>query len=131
MTDKLSDEFKAQYPSYGYGPSYSPSKPDYSRCAGAVSSGFHSYQCKRKNGHGPHGAWCKMHDPVAAEAKREARYNAYKETRDRQASIAALKNEQTEIIRAIAEGHNDPRGLCSEWLERWDAIQATDEYTRH
>lgn len=38
---------------------------DEERCAATVSRDWNSYQCKRKNGHGPEGLYCKQHAPEA------------------------------------------------------------------
>jgi hypothetical protein len=39
---------------------------DLERCAARISRHpWHTDQCQRKRGHGPAGAYCKQHDPVA------------------------------------------------------------------
>ena len=116
----MTDEFKAQFKK-DYGPSYRSVSPDYSRCAAMVPDGGRSvlfHQCARKNGHGPHGAWCKTHDPDAVNAKREVRYAKWRaewDKADRQREFdAACKL----AVRQIAEGHNDPRGLCQSIIDK-------------
>lgn len=117
----MTDEFKAQYPKY-YGRAYAPITPDFNRCAGRVGSAGSfggSCQCSRKHGHGPQGAWCKTHDPVAREEKRMTRLAAERAKWARDAAIRALRSERDDIIRKIAEGHDNPRELCADWLKRW------------
>lgn len=121
-----SPEFLEQYPKNGFGvlSSTSTRKPDYTRCAGSVrgEGNWPSYhQCTRKNGHGPHGAWCKQHDPEAVKAKIEARNNKWRREWDGRELDAALRAEALTIIRQIAEGHNDPASLCRDWCARWDS----------
>jgi len=121
MTE-YSDDFKAQYPK-DYGPSFRCRKPDYARCAESVSDGGRmvtSSQCSRKNGHGPGGAFCKQHDPVAIAAKRVARDAALKREWDQKARESAFTAESKAAIRAIAEGHNDPMTLAREILARYE-----------
>lgn len=114
MTE-YTDEFKAEFRGW-YGVSWARQLPDYTRCAnetdGNIMRGEHPHQCSRKNGYGPHGAYCRQHDPVAAKAKRDAR------TAKWDAKWAAEKRKREFIsacqdaVRQIAEGHSDPRGLC-------------------
>lgn len=117
MTD--TPELRAQYPK-SYGASYRPIKPDYARCADSVHdrNGMHSYQCSRKNGHGPHGAWCKQHDPVAVKAKRDARDAKWSAEWAEKARQRDFARECQEAIRKIASGHNDPRGLAQDIIDR-------------
>lgn len=113
----MSSELKSQYEKT-YGSSYSPQEPDYSRCAESVhdryASGF--YQCRRKNGHGPHGAWCKQHDPEAVKKRRaeqQAKWNeewAESRAKHKQAKDdARLRPIYEAALRKIANGSNDPR----------------------
>ena len=118
-----SPEFLAQYPKGGFGLSYNKRDADYTRCAQTVSDGGRwprYHQCTRKNGHGPHGAWCKQHDPEAVKARHEARNKAWLREWKAKATEADLKAEALTIIRQIAEGHNDPSSLCRDWCARWD-----------
>jgi hypothetical protein len=128
MTE-YSDDFKAQYPK-DYGPSFRCRKPDYARCAASVADGGRmvtSSQCRRKNGHGPEGAWCKQHDPQASAAKKQAsaakkaaRHAAWKRELDQKARDVEFASESKNAIRAIAEGHNDPMTLAREILARYE-----------
>ena len=123
MDGQFSDDFKAQYPK-GYGPTYRNDKPDFTRCAAGVypryGNGWGSSQCARKNGHGPHGAWCKIHDPVTRKAKRDAYVEKWmRESADAmlvQTSTAALEP----ALRQIAAGHNDPRSLAESVIAALD-----------
>jgi hypothetical protein len=60
----------------------------------------------------------------AAQAKRDAirnlRYAEYEAEQNRRANMKKLRDEQLTIIRQIAAGHNDPRALCLEYLNRWE-----------
>lgn len=95
--------------------------PDYSRCCEEVCSNERwpkFYQCAKKRGHGPDGAYCKQHDPAAAKARKaaantraRAKWNESRyETHGRTFFDALLK---------IAEGHNDARGLAQEVIENF------------
>lgn len=90
-------------------------KPDYSRCCAKVWADHRSHQCRNKNGQGPDGAYCGQHDPAVRERKDAlAAYRFHKRSYDDR--IRGL-NRADEVIRAIANGHNDPRGLAEAWLE--------------
>ena len=123
MDVQFSEDFKAQYPK-SYGPTYRAKKPDFTRCAAGVyprdRAGWGSHQCERKNGHGPHGAWCKTHDPVARRAKRDARVDQWMQesaaAMKLQAAVAALET----ALRQIAAGHNDPRSLAESVIAALD-----------
>lgn len=57
-------------------------KPDFTRCCESVASGrgsWHSSQCSKPNGHGPDGAYCKIHDPEAVKARQEKSSEARRE----------------------------------------------------
>lgn len=62
---------------------------DPSRCImelfGAVGSPG-GYQCTRKRGYGPAGAWCKQHDPDARKAKEATRLAQLRATADADAT---------------------------------------------
>ena len=116
------DEFKAHYRD-SYGHNRYAAKPDFARCADRVYSSdawSGTKQCSRKNGHGPDGAFCKQHDPVALAAKRVARDAAWRREWDQKARESAFTAESKAAIRAIAEGHNDPMTLAREILARYE-----------
>lgn len=116
MSDK-STEFMSEYQErYGR----HNNRPDYTKCAEAVYTGdvwSGSRQCSRKNGHGPHGAWCKRHNPEAVRARREAqtaKWDAERAARNRKTKF---QNDCITAVRNIAAGHNDPRGLCQSIID--------------
>ena len=119
MSDERTPEFKAQYPR-SYGAQWRANAPDYTKCAKSVwaKSGWGSVQCTRKNGHGPHGAWCKQHDPVAVKAKDEARYAKWKDEWAEKDRLRDFERGCQEAIRQIAAGHNDPRGLAQSLINK-------------
>lgn len=55
------------------------------------------------------------------KAKADARYAAQKAKWARQREQDALRREMLNVILRIAAGHNDPRGLASDWVERAEA----------
>lgn len=94
----------------------------YGKCAGRVRSGWgDTFQCSRKNGHGPHGAWCKQHDPVASKARSDAasaKWNAEYEQNRRASDFA---RDCQAAIRDIAAGHNDPRALAQSVIDKLES----------
>lgn len=73
---------------------------------------------------------CGIHS-AAAKAKRKAKQEA-KDAANRakwakRLALQQLSQEAPEIIRQIAEGHNDPRALCQDWLDRRAAITKESE----
>jgi len=40
--------------------------------------------------------------------------------------ISSIRDEMLPLIQAIADGHNDPRQACVEWLEKYNAAKETD-----
>jgi hypothetical protein len=119
----MTPEFKAQYlTSYGrYG-----TKPDYTRCAESVagSGRFPSYsQCTRKCGHGPHGAWCKQHDPEAVKAKREAQTAKWVAEIEASRRSRQFDADCKDAIHQIAAGHNDPRGLAQSIIDKLEGTK--------
>ena len=90
-------------------------------CAEEVASkdGWAYSQCSRKRGHGSEQAYCKQHDPDAVKARREANAAKYRAERDAEAkareaerAAAQLGKDAIAALQAIADGHNDPRGLA-------------------
>lgn len=114
---------KAHYPvAYGqWAGSPKGEKPDYQRCCEAVLGrqrwDHFSHQCSRPNGHGPDGAYCKAHDPkVVAERKatKEDRYKA-----DLRNCMIGSMGDAVKALLAIEAGHNDPRALAKETLDKY------------
>jgi hypothetical protein len=54
-------------------------------------------------------------------AKRADKWQEYKAKADRANLERVLSIEARNIVRLIADGHNDARGLCADWIARWDA----------
>lgn len=117
-----SDAYKAQYLK-SYGRSYSPARPDFSRCAASVpgEGGWWPGQCSRKPNHGPEGAWCKQHDPIAVEAKRKARQADWDAEWLKKKRTREFQSDCIAAIRSIAAGHNDPRGLAQSIIDKLEA----------
>jgi len=89
--------------------------PDYTRCCKGVVSregGWaHEYQCTRKRGYGPDDAYCKQHAPETAKARRAEVEEREKASRERfRIQLAAPR--LLAVLRQIAAGHNDARGLA-------------------
>lgn len=115
---KRTEEFLAQYPK-GYGRN-NRAQPDHDRCAESVSSDdiwYGTHQCSRKAKHGPHGAWCKQHDPIARKAKAEARTAKWRSEMAASSANYKFKTDCQAAIRSIASGHNDPRGLAQSIID--------------
>lgn len=125
MTD-LTADFIACFRARGYGLN-APLKADYSKCCVQVSDRDtrwpRYYQCGRKNGHGPHGAYCKQHDPVALKAKADARSAKWRAEWDAKARDAEFTKSARKAIHDIAAGHNDPRALAQSILDKFNSNQ--------
>lgn len=110
----------SSYHKKGYG-RYGRGISDPNLCAEEVASkdGWAYSQCSRKRGHGSEQAYCKQHDPDAVKARREANAAKYRAERDAEAkareaerAAAQLGKDAIAALQAIADGHNDPRGLA-------------------
>lgn len=117
-----------------FGREKKPHNPE--RCCAAVSSGGWAgiCQCSRKpvvfrdvlhHGKAAHYGYCKQHDPVTVEARAAAQQAKWVEQErirraelDRAARAKALREEALDALKAIAAGHNDPRGLALEVLAK-------------
>ena len=114
-----------------YGHWFSEQRPDFERCCVSVypsGRGGAPHQCSNTAKFDPD--WtgkptrCNAHSrarragKAAAKAKRWADQEA-KWARD--ALDRRLADEAEAIIRHIAAGHNDPRSLCLDWVNRKDA----------
>lgn len=98
--------------------------PDLKRCCAVVyereTRWSRPHQCQKARGHGPDDAYCKQHDPAAEAARRaasNARYNE-KHNRDR---YQWYGREFFDILKTIADGHNDARGLAQETIDKFNA----------
>lgn len=121
----MNDEFKSQFQK-GYG-RLRRVLPDYDRCAAEVWDNFGSAQCKRKSGHGPHGAWCKQHDPIAKAAKYEKRRAEWRKKWDSEARMSKFRAACIDAVEKIAAGHNDPRGLAVAIIAAREQVDAAKE----
>lgn len=133
MTD-YTPEFLACFQD-NYGAHYASVPPDLTKCAHKVvryERGWPRYsQCSRKNGHGPHGAYCGQHDPDAVAKRAEARDAAWRAEREAQRNTAeaarkleAFREAAVAAIRQIAAGHNDPRQLAADVIAKHEGGEA-------
>jgi hypothetical protein len=99
---------------------YGSALPDYSKCCALVfpsDGGFAPYQCTRKAAHGPEGAYCKMHDPAAIEARKkaaQAKWDAV--ARLERPKLYAM--DMLDVLKRIAAGHNDPQRIANEIVSK-------------
>lgn len=94
-------------------------------CAESVSTHFSAFPCgkppKYDPDHNGNFTRCGQHSAAAKKRikdKRDARDAANRAKIKLKAAIYKINLERDEIIQAIADGHNDPRGLCADWLRR-------------
>lgn len=95
--------------------------PDYSRCCESVvppGRGVIARQCSKKRGHGPDGAYCTSHNPEAAKRRDEERSRKHAEETKR-LRYQWSGRQFYEVLKQIAEGHNDPRALARETLKKF------------
>lgn len=59
--------------------------------------------------------------------KQDAKYAAETLKWARQREQASIRAEMLPLIRSIADGHNDPRTACREWLDRYEATKEEAE----
>lgn len=62
---------------------------------------------------------CKIHSEEGVRKKQkeaDERYRLYCEKMAARERAANAQFSAVEIVRKIADGHNDPRGLCLQWL---------------
>lgn len=96
--------------------------PVFTRCCANLHDRYHpgGYQCTRKRGYGPDGAYCKLHDPDAVKVRREKADQEHR--RKHYADMKrAYGSSFLEVLRKIAAGHNDPRSLAAETVDNFDA----------
>lgn len=98
--------------------------PDMTLCRASIFNGWSSHQCSRKKAVERDGiGYCKQHDPIAVQEKRDARdaerraYWRAQEARDaREAHRRAWTEKAVAALRQIAAEHNDPGALAREVL---------------
>ena len=93
-------------------------RPDYSRCCEEVSANgsWWGAQCSRKRGYGPHGAYCKQHDPEAVKARRDEAAAVYREKRRRRL-IESYGPRFHAALKKIAAGADDPVSIAAEAIK--------------
>lgn len=67
---------------------------------------------------------CGIHSDDAMARRREkseANYRMHAARSTQEARNRKLGEEAIKIVREIAKGHNDPRGLADDWVKRRDA----------
>ena len=72
---------------------------------------------------------CGIHCKAAVEkrkAKSDAKHEEWLKRHDLNDQRRKIQAELEPIIRQIAGGHNDPRGLCSDWLKRRQELEDAD-----
>lgn len=93
--------------------------PDLTRCCVEIhpSTGFRvPYQCNRKRGHRPDNAYCKQHSPEAVAARDKAAKERY-EKQSLKWKYETYGKMFHDVLKQIADGHNDPRSLAIETLK--------------
>lgn len=102
---------------------------EYFGCTDMVisSGGWRSHFCGKKAKYDPdkngNPTRCGVHCQAAKDkrkVKSDARYEASRREWAMKAEQEKLRREAVEIIRKIAEGHNDPRSICMDWVSRMD-----------
>lgn len=91
-----SRDIRAHYSMCGKTPKYDPDQN-----GNPTKCGIHSKEAKAKR-----------------QAKSDAKIEQWRAEMDAKRLRSELNKEALEIVRQIAEGHNDPRGLCSDWVRR-------------
>lgn len=127
---QVSAELKAHYPkAYGMWAGLpNGHKPDYTRCCHGVqgpNSWYTETQCTLRNGNGPDGAYCKVHDPAAVANREQASKDRY--TKKRRDENLLFTRKILRVLKAIEAGHNDPRALAKETLDHYRSQDWWDE----
>jgi hypothetical protein len=112
--------YKTRYGAWGGRPSGNP--PDFTRCCYEVFSserGVMHHQCANRRNAGPDKAYCKVHDPEAVKARAAASDRKYRDETNRQ-QVQWHGSSFLAALRQIADGHNDPRSLAREVIEKYE-----------
>ena len=87
---------------------------------------YSSFPCGNKPKHDPDAngrpTRCGIHSSAAEQRRKDKRDSKMQEWCDNRARGAALRDVRAEmipLIQSIADGHNDPRSACSEWLAKY------------
>lgn len=102
-------------------------------CTERVHSGYSGGPCRNKPKHDPdhngNPTKCGHHSAAAKQRKKDKadeRDRKWREKWNRDSAIRALNVQRDEIIQKIAAGHNDPRGLCQDWLDAMAKLKGGD-----
>lgn len=88
---------------YSYSRCWNPAKHDPDEDGNPTRCGIHSAAAKARR-----------------KAKSDAQYEKHRQESLRRSTLANLRAEAMTIVRQIAEGHNDPRGLAGDWVSRFE-----------
>lgn len=123
MTDQKNELYPKNYGAWAGNPA--GNRPDYAYCCVEVypnerGGAAHRHQCNRKRGHGPDGAYCKLHDPAAVKKRDQEKEKRGKE-RWRNRMFEIYGRHFYDVLVTIAEGHsNDARGLAREAVDEFN-----------
>jgi hypothetical protein len=99
-------------------------------CNAEVQHNWSSHPCGKSAKHDPdaHGrpTKCGVHSAKAVarrKAKVEEKQAEQMRKWKRADTMRKINSEAPKIIRAIADGHNDPRALAADWVRRLDEIE--------
>lgn len=105
-------EYPTHYGRWAGNPAGNPARPDW--CVAVVYNKWHpnGHQCNKKRGHGPDGAYCKQHDPIARDLAEKQRLAKFHKQMDEIRAKRRAEEAVAKAIKLIAEGHNNPRALA-------------------
>ena len=99
-------------------------------CNHRMFQNYSSFPCGKKPKHDPDAngnlTKCGIHSAAAIQRRQDksnAKMQAWRDEIHKKAEISRLRDEMLPLIRAIADGHNDPRSACVEWLDRYNAAK--------
>lgn len=124
--DTLTSLHKARYGAWAGNPRGQAPDPDL--CCEEIlppGRGMIFSQCSKRRGNGPEQAYCSTHDPDRVKARQAAaqqKYDAYWSSERRRSALQSCAPRLIDVLRAIADGHNDPRSLAAETLGQLDPL---------
>ena len=96
-------------------------------CAHRMFENYSCYPCGKKPKHDPDAngrpTRCGIHSTAAQtrrKDKADAKMQAWRDQCNRNDANRKLKLEMKTLIQSIADGHNDPRQACHDWLARYN-----------
>jgi len=92
------DEAKKQMYGRVFGKN-TPYKPG--KCVYGVFKDYRTEQCSHKNGKGPGGLYCGIHDPIARKKKDDERYAKYTEQLNAQTAARNFANAASSVCRGV------------------------------